>query len=258
MTEQKKLGFIQSRGLGDIIIALPIARYYADEGYQIYWPICEEFLSHFLETAPWINWIPVKTDQGSFFYDIPMAKLKAAGVDSALCLYQSLTGHPELINREEFQITKFDQVKYHAAGVPFLRKWTLDRCITRNPQREQDLLYKLNIEPHRPYVLVHLDGSDHRAVYDSEIIPADWNIIEITAETDCVFDWLAAIEQAQAVIAVDSVFSNLIDQMNLTEQTDCYFIPRSHIQLTPVLGGHWTVLDPGKTVKDRIRIFRSS
>ena len=54
-----KLGIIQSRGIGDIVIALPIAKEYADQGNEIYWPICEDFVSHFKDTAPWVNWLPV-------------------------------------------------------------------------------------------------------------------------------------------------------------------------------------------------------
>ena len=37
----KKLGIIQTRGLGDIHIALPIAFFYKKKGFEIYWPIYE-------------------------------------------------------------------------------------------------------------------------------------------------------------------------------------------------------------------------
>jgi hypothetical protein len=39
---------------------------------------------------------------------------------------------------------------------------------------------------------------------------------------------------------VDSVYANLVDQLNIG--TDRYFIPRSHIGLTPVQGQEWTWL----------------
>ena len=94
-----KLGIIQSRGLGDIIIALPIARYYLDElGYeQVLWPVCEEFYSHVKEAAPWVKWIPVPTDtRGDFFYTEPEKRLKNFKVDEILCLYQALNVRPEL------------------------------------------------------------------------------------------------------------------------------------------------------------------
>lgn len=255
MTE--KLGIIQSRGLGDILIALPIANHYRKLGNEIYWPICEEFYSHVKNTVPWVNWIPIVTDNGSFFYDVPMAKLHELGIENALCLYQSLTGHPEFSSRPEFQITKFDQYKYHVAQVPFLDKWKLSECITRDHTREFNLKKNLQINDNN-YVLVHLTGSDHKASLNRSWIPQDLRVIEIEPKTDCIFDWLGIMENAQAIIAVDSAFSNLIDQLGLTQTVDCYFIPRSHIQLTPVLGGSWTVIEPEESVKNRITIFRSN
>jgi hypothetical protein len=120
---KKRLGIIQTRGLGDIIIALPIARHYHDQDWEVFWPIQEDFIDNFKDHVPWVKWIPIVRDSGAFFYDVPMERLKNFRCDEILCLYQSLTGHPELVGRPEFQITKFDQLKYHAASVPFLKKW---------------------------------------------------------------------------------------------------------------------------------------
>jgi len=53
-------------------------------------------------------------------------------------------------------------------------------------------------------------------------------------------DWLGVIEGAQSLIMVDSVYANLVDQLGLGD--DRYFIQRSHVGLTPVLGQHWTWL----------------
>lgn len=258
MADRKKLGIIQSRGLGDIVIALPIARWYHQEGYEIYWPICQEFLPSFQESVPWVKWMPVQTDQGSFFYDQPMKLLVDHSVDSVICLYQALTGHPELIARPEFQITKFDQLKYHASGVPFLEKWRLEDCIKRRVDREQALVQLLGIQPDDSYVVVHDQGSDAQAEWDKNWIPPGHRVITVEPLTDSVFDWLTVLEGALAIITVDSVFSNIIDQLAINRKVDCYFIPRSHIHLTPVLGGPWTVLDPSPEVKKRISLFRPS
>ncbi len=258
MTTQQKLGLIQSRGIGDIVIALPIARWYNNEGYDIYWPICEEFVSNVKDTVPWVNWIPIAKDHGAFFYDVPMQKFNELGIENFICLYQSLTAHTELSSRPEFQITKFDQLKYHAAQVPFLEKWNLSECITRDPEREQKLRNQLDIRDNEPYVVVHLEGSDHRASYDPAWIPSGWRIIEVGTLTDSVFDWIGILENAQAIVAVDSIISNLVDQLGINNVVDSYFIPRSHIHLTPVLGGPWTTLDPGADVLKRISIFRSN
>jgi hypothetical protein len=232
----KKLGIIQSRGLGDIIIAIPIAGYYHDQGWDIYWPICEEFVPNFKNTVPWINWIPIPTDpQGKFFYDVPIQRLKNLKMDEIMPLYQHLTGH-KFCDEKYFQFTKFDQYKYICSQVPFLHKWNLKQYITRDTQREQDLYNQLVTNPN--YAVIHLEGSDHTANFDPSIIPADWQIIEVGPETDCIFDWLTILEKAQSLIMVDSCMSNLVDQLGIGD--DRYFIQRSHIGLTPVQGLSWT------------------
>ena len=50
-----KIGIIQSRGLGDIVIALPIALHYHKLGYEVHWPICEEFISNFIDHVPFVD-----------------------------------------------------------------------------------------------------------------------------------------------------------------------------------------------------------
>lgn len=241
MTKKQRLGIIQSRGLGDLVIALPIARWYREHlGYEeIYWPICEEFISHMQPVAPWINWIPIKTDRGSFFYDVPLQRLRNFKCDEIVCLYQALTGH-KFHEEPYFQHTKFDQYKYIQAGVPFLEKWRLADCITRNPEREQALYDRMVQNPN--YVVVHLEGSDHTARWDATMVPADWQVLYISPETNCIWDWLKILEGAQSIVCVDSVYANIVDQLNIGD--DRYFIARSHIGLTPVQGQHWTWLEP--------------
>ena len=171
-----KLGILQSRGLGDLVIALPIAKYYADQGHEIYWPICEPFWASVKDHAPWVKWIPIPVDaKGDFFYVEPMKRLKAFGVSETICLYQSLNVMPELAQVPYFQIQHFDEFKYSRAGVPFLDKWKL------------------------------------------------------------------------------AVFSNIIDQLKI--DVDKYWIPRSHIHQTPVLGTAWTILEAPEGSGAAQRIF---
>jgi hypothetical protein len=250
---KKTLGIIQSRGLGDIVISLPIARYYHNAGWEIYWPICQEWGEQMDAAAPWVNWIPVPVDNGPFFYDVPLKALQDLEVEETICLYQALTGHPEFSAVPWFQHTKFDQYKYIQAGVPFLHKWKLAECIRRNPKREQDLYDRLVKNP--KYVVIHLEGSDHRADFDRSIIPQDWQTIEISPVTDSIWDWLTVLERAQSLILVDSVYANIVDQMGIGD--DRYFLPRSHIQLTPVQGQDWTWLE-NRNLPGHTRVFRTN
>jgi hypothetical protein len=232
----QKLGIIQSRGLGDIVIALPIAHHYHTQGYEVHWPICQEFIPHVETHVPWVHWHAVTTDSGSFFYDQPIALLNKLNCDEIICLYQALTGH-KFHEELYFQHTKFDQYKYIKAQVPFLNKWKLSECITRDYAEEQMLYTSLNIT--KPYAVIHLEGSDHLAQFDYNSIPDDWQTVTITSDkTPSIFNWLTTLERADSIVCVDSCIANLVDQMNLTN--DKYFIPRSHIGLTPVQAQDWT------------------
>jgi hypothetical protein len=249
-----KLGIIQSRGLGDIIIALPIAKHYADQGYEVYWPVCQQFWASVKDTAPWVKWIPIPEDsRGDFFYTEPMKRLKAFKCDETMCLYQSLNVAPELSEVPWFQIQKFDEFKYTKAGVSFLKKWTLKDCITRNSEREQKLYDR--IVKQEQYAVIHSEGSTYKFRPDTSSLPPEWQQIELTSATDNVFDWLKILEGAQALIMLDSVFSNLVDMLDL--QVDKYWIPRSHIHLTPVLGSEWTILEPPKDSIAAQKIFKA-
>lgn len=251
----QKLGLIQSRGIGDICLALPIAKYYYDQDWSVHWPVCEEFWPSFRDTAPWVNWIPLPTDTaGKYFYFEPKRRLEALKCDEIIPLYQSLNVIPELSNVPWFQIQKFDEFKYTRAAVPFIKKWSLSECITRNAKREQSLYDTVVKQP--LYYVTHTVGSSFKSDPDVSELPSEWQRIEITELTDCVFDWLKIIEGAQALIMLDSVYANIVDQMQIPVEK--YWIPRSHIHLTPTLGMQWNILDPIAGSGAAQKIFGSS
>lgn len=253
-----RFGIIQSRGLGDLVIALPIAYHYYQQGYQVVWPICREFFTSMFNAAPWVEWVPMETDQKfDFFYAKPEQILKERNCTDWVCLYQSLTGHPELVGRPYFQIQKFDEHKYTAASVPFHKKWTLADCIVRNPEREQALRDRIGLKPDQPYYVTHLKGSAYTARPDLSSLPTEWRRVDVDEHlTESVFDWIGVIESAEALVAVDSVIANMTDMLVL--EVDKYWVPRSHIHLTPVLGSIWTILDVPEDSIAAQAIFRSS
>jgi len=248
-----KRGIIQSRGLGDIIIALPIAHYYYTEhGDEIYWPICQEFIKHFQRHVPWVNWLPCIDKTGLFFYEEPTRLLAEVGVEDTLYLYQYLSSHPELTDPELFSILKFDQYKYWTGGVPFLRKWRLSECITRDVEAEEDLLASLGISG--DYCVIHRSGSDYKWNEDISWLE-DMQVIDIDNHpTRSIFDWIKVLEGCSVFIGVDSVIANLVDSMNLDIE-DKYWIRRSGWDVTPVLGGTWTIIENEDVpVEDRTRV----
>ena len=251
MSEHKKsVGFIQSRGIGDLVIALPIALYYREElGYEeVYWPICEEFVAGMQKMAPWINWIPLKTDaNGSFFYWHAYNYLKYRDLDEIVCLYQYLSNMPELSDPDLFPILKFDQYKYAAAGVPFKWKGKLARCIHRDPAAEARV--KEAVVKQDQYIVVHLEGSDRRIPLDfSDAEAQGYQVVEIREGVcDSIADWLGVLEGAAALYLIDSCFANLVDGLDM--HRDKWFIRRSKMDLTPVLMSDWQYFPLSQFVK---------
>lgn len=233
-----RIGIIQSRGLGDLVIALPIALHYHEQGKQVLWPICEEFIPTMQAAAPWVEWIPLKTDtHGNFFYFHAMGNLKYRDCEEIICLYQYLSNQPELSDPDLFPILKFDQTKYAKAGVAFKNKMRLPECITRDPAAEARV-YDQVVKQDR-YIVVHTEGSSAKINLDfSDAESQGYQVVRITeGVTDNAFDWLRVMEGAETLYLFDSVFANIADQMDL--QVEKWFIRRSKMDLTPVLLSDW-------------------
>ena len=227
-------------GLGDIVIALPIAHHFYQQGHEILWPILPRFAPTCKAAAPWVNWfvVPVEPDEHK-----PMSWLD----------YFTLCGLPEFCRLDEdflnlMDITpnrnetdmhlKFDQHRYAKAGLPFLMKWNLADCITRYHDQEKALKEKV-VTPGVPYVVAHLQGSSSKRDVDFEDIEAAGGKVVIIEPglTDNVFNWLTVLEDADVLYMYDSVFANIVDQMKLTNPK--IFYRRSEMQMTPVMGMNW-------------------
>jgi hypothetical protein len=248
----KKLGIIQARGLGDILIALPIAQYYKRRGWEVFWPISDQFLPSVQHASPWINWIPFNfTDALTSFVEKPLQLLAPHSCDKLLKLYNYIPGYPEFCSRPYSQIHKFDQYKYQYAEVPFTHKWELWSCITRDDNRESALFNR--IVKNKDYFVYHRKGSDFSTEFQISGFPQDWQAIEITELTDNIFDWLKILENAQALVMIDSVFANLVDQLEI--EVTKYWMPRSGVLFTPVLGSKWIILDAPESIKKQIQMF---
>jgi hypothetical protein len=232
-----KIGFIQTTGIGDIIIALPIARHLVAQGHQVVWPIYQSFVAPFRAAAPYVEFLPLAGRNGDWMFPTPLALLKDSGCERIIPLASHVGGHPELVMRPDLaRVMKFDQYKYAVAGVPFGEKWNLQ--IARDREREEQLFRQVVRE--NDYVVCHLAGSNFRAAIDVTAMAAGRQVIEITGITDNFLDWIAVIERAALRIMIDSCFANLTDQLRLSGRQ--VFLVRSSWEFTPVMLGDWTYI----------------
>ena len=232
-----KIGLIQTRGIGDIVIALPIARHFVDQGHTVVWPIYAPYVRPFQAAAPYVEFLPLAGEDGDWMLPKPLEALRECGCDRILPLASYIGGHAGLVASPALAgVMKFDQYKYAVAGVPFREKWNLQ--IVRDRAREEALFARVVREP--DFVVCHLAGSDFRASLDVQAMAGGRQVIEITGLTDNFFDWLSVIERASSRIMVDSCFSNLTDQLGILGRK--VFLVRSDWQFTPVLLGDWVYL----------------
>jgi hypothetical protein len=189
--------------------------------------------------APWVTWIPLKTDQrGDFFYTKAEVNLKYRECEQIVCLYQFLSSMPSLTDPDLFPILKFDQYKYAVAQVPLKDKLRLSECITRDTVAE-DRVYNKVVRNHKQYIVVHTEGSDKKLDLDwSDAEAQGYQVIHIREGiTDNIFNWLKVLENAQSLYLIDSCFANMVDCLDM--HRDKWFIRRSKMDLTPVLLSDW-------------------
>jgi len=234
-----KIGIIQTRGLGDIVIAAPIAMYYIDRGCDVYWPIDLEFIDPFQYALPKISFIPVDKNlvghnTADFFYNTPLQKLKEVGCNSILCLYSHLTGF-DLGNLRIQSSLSFDAYKYAVAKVPLSEKWNLS--IKRNLIREAKIFDYLGLNSTDEYILYHEDGSNFHIDLRPHITDKGVRLVKIEPITDNFLDWIGVIENCKAAYMVDSVYVNLIEQLNI--KINKYLYLRSNVSFTPITKNSW-------------------
>ena len=237
-----KLGIIQTRGLGDIVIAVPIAMYYIERGCEVYWPIDSEFIPSFQDSFPKINFIPVdKAVTGisteEYFYNSPLNELKKITCNSIICLYSHLTGF-DLGNNRLRESLSFDAYKYAVAKVPFSEKWNF--APKRNAVREGKLFELLQLNPTDSYNVIQNEGSNFIADIENYINEKELRTINISPLTNNIFDWIGVIERANHVYLVDSVYSNIVEQLDICNKKSLFL--RSPSPMTPVLKNGWSFI----------------
>jgi len=231
---KKKLGLIQTGGLGDIHIALPIAFYYHKKEFEIYWPIFDHWVEQMKHYAPWVNWMGISKENKDHAYNKPVSILDSLGVKKKIPLYNFLGTNIDLSNTPYFPHVSFDRFKYLKAEVSFNLKWSLGQCIKRDKEREEKIYNKYVKQEN--YVLTHLKASIHVADFDRSLIPKNFQIIEINND-GYVLDWLKIIEKAKMIFMTDSVMANITEQLDIGKNR--YFIPRANIFNTPTFRNEW-------------------
>lgn len=209
---KKNLLIIQPGRNGDILLVLPIAKYYYDHGYNIIWPVCSEYFTLFYYTNFPINAIDIgPLESGKGAYDKAKSIFPFEYLDLAIGF-----GNTALDTEWKKTNLSFDVWKYNKANVPYFNKYNLPNIISRQTDIELDLFNFLHIKTNESYIVIHQNGSNKRH-FDFKL-NTNKRIIEIdsiSSERWRIFDWLPILMNADQIYCVDSCFLNLVDQYNI-------------------------------------------
>jgi len=239
--EREKLKIIQPGRIGDILIVLPIAKYYYERGYEIVWPVFDEYL-------PLFNYVDYVSAVGIGIFDGAYRRaIELMPGCEKLDLGIGFPGHRENQTWKSTGLS-FDEWKYKKADLPLELKYTLS--INRNKENEKNLILLLEENYQlKKYSVVHDSGiSSGRRQYNFNL-PADEKYIKIRPiKGFTVFDWLSILEGADKIYCVDSCIANLVNQLGIGIGKRYfhpwieYYTQDQQSQLTPKLAEGWEIV----------------
>lgn len=188
-----KLLIIQPGKFGDIIICLPIARYYSKE-YDVHFQCPTKYHSIF---------------NGYVDYCIPFENVNIYDytkvIDLSFGIWNGKSN--DWWNENKHTFDSFVTAKYYLANVDLLERWNL--VYNRNIIRENELYDRLIVKNSIPDYVLTQQQSD--GIY---LIKMNINIPSIEFEPFedyTIFDWYKIIEKSMQVHCIPSSLSNYID-----------------------------------------------
>jgi len=245
-----KIGIIRPCKIGDIIISLPIGKYYFDKGYYVYWPIMAKYYQMFHEVAGhYINFISI-ANLDFFVVNSAKQELINRKVSNILNLTFNV-GTFNDVNSLSFAASNlsFDKFIYKLAEVPFEYKWNLE--IKRNFDKENEVYNKIINQ--KPYSVCHFEvdynkygwqkGKETRDGYFNlckNKIKNQFIEINNAQNVKNIFHWLKILENADQLFLVDSSILNLVEVLNINIEK--YLLLRSSKKETPSVKNKWNII----------------
>jgi len=235
---KKILGIIQPGRIGDIVISLPIMKYYYDQYFRVVLPVAAPFIPFLTAAVDYVQFIPIRhstlADTANWHSDAKNI-LNDFDCNKTFDLLFNMTGTDKASGEWKASGLKFDEYRYKICDVPFKEKWNLQ--INRNERREQELYDKMIKQD--KYVVYQFNGTGFRRQIQIEN-NGNFQLLEINPVTNNPFDWIKILEGASKLILIDSLFANIVEQLNIPNKK--FFLLRSPDIMTPTLKNEWTIL----------------
>jgi glycosyltransferase involved in cell wall biosynthesis len=212
---------------GDAILCAPIAKWYADHGWEVVWPT----FSTWTYRALWDHFdyvTPVYFNKvGNSILDDIYRMADSLEFDKVLYLWVNVPG--TRAHRPDLEHTNFVAAKYGVAAVPVEERWNFQ--YTRRPEREAKV-YREVVESrgHKPggYAVVHDETWCGSASLGVTALP----VVRLEAVEGCsILDWRLVLEGAGEIRCIDSSLSNLVEVL-----PSCAAIPKTLLRKSDWLG----------------------
>jgi len=200
----KRCLLIQPGAFGDIFLCVPIAKYYSDAGYKVYWPVTNKFFST-LKYFPYVNPILLSED----VLDQDWLRSDVMKILPMLDQYDKIVNladrgpHPTAQQPWE----NFEQCKYRLAEVPFAEKNNLSW--QRNKNKEKELFNLLGLSDQDEYAVVHKIDSRNEV---AEVPNINLRVVEVREiEGFNIPDWFLVFSKAKQIFCIESSIHQFLD-----------------------------------------------
>ena len=267
----KKKLILQPGKMGDIVITTPIAQYYADQGYEVVWPVFDNYIDYFkqfpdiktfslgVSMNPYVYYTNTRIDANNpdvfimagveFFRKLAAWLTKQPDQEEYEVLDFCFTfpGHRNDINNQMTQIfskrnRNWIDLKYFLANVPLQERWNYSW--TRDLEKEQKLYnfitsYAKEKYGSEKYSIVH-QYKNGKKLPDVEVSnPINFSYIKGYE----IYDWTMVLENAQAIMCVDSCLANYVEVIPSLKKVTKHYLgseePHFHPYMRNILINNW-------------------
>lgn len=194
--------------VGDILIVAPIAKHYADQGYEVHWQAPQQYHAMIRKLG---YATPVIAKEGNY----------ANEIDLSFGIIQNTPTHLWWLKNKS-QFPTFVHAKYQLAGVDINERYNLQYL--RNETDETALFEALGLTDESVYCLYH-PASDYGRVAPVSDFPYGRVIkFEPVGNFD-IFAWRKVIQKAKEIHCIDSSLANFVEVLNPPCKKVFYRVP---------------------------------
>lgn len=259
----KQIVMVQPGKLGDILVLAPIAKHYNDMGYEVLWPVYEDFLTT-LERFPYVTPISFGISLNGYYNQKRLQFVENQNIHSSVEMFKNIysyinekkleyidpcffiPGHdPESQNYEKVKEYKksglnWIQLKYDLCNVPLEKRWNLE--YSRDLDKEEKLFNIVNKycikQGYTHYSIVH--------TYDRNLL----NNLEVQNEIPfsyiagyTIFDWRKVLEESSELFCIDSSLANYVEVSDFLNEKKKHHIGTEEKHFVPfmrnILKNNW-------------------